>query len=168
MILLAFLIKQLVNLSSSSPWWSNLKAVASAAELQNSIVSIDFTDFINFCSFSDSVHQFWYNFEVLWVEIGSIHTRTARRTRYCSLVTEISRPDAFLLFLEFTVLLETWMSTFLSKTELLLWFWGNRLGQHVRNDCGIISCFHKNMTLTCVLQVQVQICTKPLIFMFSV
>jgi hypothetical protein len=127
MILLAFLMKQLVNLSSSSPWWSNLKAVASAAELQNSIVSIDFTDFIDFCSFSDSVHQFWYNFEVLWVEIGSIHTRTARRTRYCSLVTEISRPDAFLLFLEFTVLLETWMSIFLSKTELLLWFWGNRL-----------------------------------------
>ena len=143
MILLAFLMKQLVNLSSSSPWWSNLKAVVSAAEHQNSTVSIDFTDFIVFCSFPNSVHHFWYNFEVLWAGIGSIHTRTAKRTRYCSPGTEISRPDAFSLFLEFTVLLETWMSTFLSKTEFLSWFWGNRLVNMSAMTVGLFHVFIK-------------------------
>ena len=47
-------------------------------------------------------------------------------------------------------------------------FMGNRLGQNVRNDRGIISGFHKSDTLTCVLHVKVQVFSKVSISMLSV
>jgi hypothetical protein len=135
------------------------------ADLQILIILNGFMDFYSSLCSSYSVHQFQYNFEVLWAEIGSRHARATRRTWCCSLTAEILLTNPLSLVSMFTPLLGKTNPHFLQNILI-----NNGSGEIVWGKISVMTMgsFHvfKIVTLTCVLHAKLITFLQHLIFHF--
>ena len=139
----------------------NLKAAASASDLQNPIILIDLIDFTD----SHVFHILFIDFDeisvFLWVELVSRHTCTTRcRDSLSSPFFKLSSSRFRLENLKINTSADT--STFIRGLGETVW------GKISVMTVGSFHLFIKVMTSTCVLQIKAIMSPKTSILVFSI